>query len=121
MPIVAWYMLSKESYMNRVIRDVFPTAQRNQLQSCLPAKPPPTYHSALRETPICSLISHLVPHALGAITHLNFFKGLLYEPAAACAILSADFVRLMSDWRMSEIVYSRTEWADLTPDLRSVA
>lgn len=25
MPIVAWYMLSKESYMKRVIRDVFPT------------------------------------------------------------------------------------------------
>jgi hypothetical protein len=26
MPIVAWYMLSKESYIKRVIRDVFPTA-----------------------------------------------------------------------------------------------
>ena len=26
MPIVAWYMLSKESYMKRVIREVFPTA-----------------------------------------------------------------------------------------------
>jgi hypothetical protein len=25
MPIVAWYMLSKESYMNRVMRDVLPT------------------------------------------------------------------------------------------------
>jgi hypothetical protein len=25
MPIVAWYMLSKESYMNLVISDVFPT------------------------------------------------------------------------------------------------
>jgi hypothetical protein len=25
MPIVAWYMLSKESYMKRVISDVFPT------------------------------------------------------------------------------------------------
>lgn len=25
MPIVAWYMLSKESYMNRVIKDVLPT------------------------------------------------------------------------------------------------
>jgi hypothetical protein len=25
MPIVAWYMLSKESYMNRVIKEVFPT------------------------------------------------------------------------------------------------
>ena len=25
MPIVAWYMLSKESYMKRVIREVLPT------------------------------------------------------------------------------------------------
>jgi hypothetical protein len=25
MPIVAWYVLSKESYMNRVIKDVLPT------------------------------------------------------------------------------------------------
>lgn len=25
MPIVAWYMLSKESYMNRVIKEVLPT------------------------------------------------------------------------------------------------
>jgi hypothetical protein len=25
MPIVAWYMLSNESYMNLVIRDVLPT------------------------------------------------------------------------------------------------
>lgn len=27
MPMVAWYMLSKESYMKRVISDVFPTAR----------------------------------------------------------------------------------------------
>lgn len=26
MPIVAWYVLSNESYMNRVINDVLPTA-----------------------------------------------------------------------------------------------
>lgn len=26
MPIVAWYVLSKLSYMNRVMREVFPTA-----------------------------------------------------------------------------------------------
>lgn len=25
MPMVAWYVLSKESYMKRVIRDVLPT------------------------------------------------------------------------------------------------
>lgn len=27
MPMVAWYMLSKESYMNRVIREVLPTGE----------------------------------------------------------------------------------------------
>ena len=27
MPMVAWYMLSKESYMKRVIRDVLPTGE----------------------------------------------------------------------------------------------
>lgn len=26
MPMVAWYMLSNESYMKRVMSDVFPTA-----------------------------------------------------------------------------------------------
>jgi hypothetical protein len=26
-PIVAWYVLSNESYINLVIRDVFPTAK----------------------------------------------------------------------------------------------
>ena len=30
MPIVAWYMLSKESYINRVIREVLPTACTHQ-------------------------------------------------------------------------------------------
>lgn len=32
MPIVAWYMLSNESYMNRVIRDVLPTVVSCQLR-----------------------------------------------------------------------------------------
>lgn len=27
MPMVAWYMLSKESYMNLVMREVFPTIE----------------------------------------------------------------------------------------------
>lgn len=29
MPIVAWYMLSNESYINLVMRDVFPTVGVN--------------------------------------------------------------------------------------------
>lgn len=31
MPIVAWYMLSKESYMKRVIREVLPTRREGSL------------------------------------------------------------------------------------------
>jgi hypothetical protein len=30
MPMVAWYMLSNESYMNRVIREVLPTESVRQ-------------------------------------------------------------------------------------------
>lgn len=33
MPIVAWYMLSNESYMKRVIRDVLPTALLKMVES----------------------------------------------------------------------------------------
>lgn len=29
-PIVAWYVLSNESYINLVIRDVFPTAKMSE-------------------------------------------------------------------------------------------
>jgi hypothetical protein len=59
MPIVAWYILSKESYMNRVIRDVLPTVVivvsdvglgrvRNRSS---------TYRSALLGTPAYKAIS----------------------------------------------------------------
>lgn len=30
MPMVAWYMLSNESYMKRVMRDVLPTIRRQK-------------------------------------------------------------------------------------------
>ena len=32
MPMVAWYILSNESYMKRVIRDVLPTMQLKENQ-----------------------------------------------------------------------------------------
>lgn len=34
-PIVAWYMLSKESYMKRVIKEVLPTAKNEVQQESL--------------------------------------------------------------------------------------
>ena len=33
MPIVAWYMLSKESYIKRVIKDVLPTKEETIIKS----------------------------------------------------------------------------------------
>jgi hypothetical protein len=37
MPIVAWYVLSKESYMNRVMSDVFPTKLTQTYQHAIGA------------------------------------------------------------------------------------
>lgn len=58
MPIVAWYMLSKESYMKRVMSDVFPTAHvvknhegQRQEQKCDP------YRFAPPERPACAFTS----------------------------------------------------------------
>ena len=53
MPIVAWYMLSNESYINRVIREVLPTAK----MSCISMKHSTSgglqsYHFARPEIPI---------------------------------------------------------------------
>lgn len=56
MPIVAWYMLSNESYMNLVIRDVFPTVARDHEQQHIHRVMPnfgvqQTYRSVPLETP----------------------------------------------------------------------
>jgi len=40
MPMVAWYVLSNESYMKRVIKDVFPTVATT-LAFASPVIPPP--------------------------------------------------------------------------------
>jgi hypothetical protein len=44
MPIVAWYVLSNESYMKRVINDVFPTVAAKL------AFPPPVNKTFLRKS-----------------------------------------------------------------------
>lgn len=63
MPIVAWYMLSKESYMNRVIKEVLPTVTSIMLvRSCSQTSGQQsegivrgtTYHFALPRRPTCS-------------------------------------------------------------------
>lgn len=77
MPIVAWYMLSKESYMNRVIKDVFPTAHDRQHSLPLFAFQCIAYHFVLQETPAYSKVSHIPLHTMSANAYLNFFSGLL--------------------------------------------
>jgi hypothetical protein len=54
MPMVAWYVLSNESYMKRVINDVFPTVAVKlafTLFIATSTSPKTTYHSARPKTP----------------------------------------------------------------------
>ena len=69
MPIVAWYVLSKESYMKRVIRDVFPTI--HTCQQCM----------GVEEE------GDSIPDCSPKKTSLNFLSGFVYEPTA-CAIVA---------------------------------
>ena len=61
-PMVAWYVLSNESYMNLVIRDVFPTARpcqkplsKGRIEAIQDA-----YHSVLPKTPTYHSISNQI-------------------------------------------------------------
>jgi len=97
-------MLSKESYMKRVISDVLPTASvmvsdyllrrgagaRSQLFHVCTA----TYHSVHRGRLICAFASQikLVLSAMSqdnswSATYLNFFNGALYDDPPACDML----------------------------------
>jgi len=80
MPIVAWYMLSNESYMNRVMSEVLPTL-------CSPRNT-----SLHRQT---SADRNPLPSSRVGIIYLNFFNGLLYPPAAVCAILDVCVICVM--------------------------
>lgn len=91
MPMVAWYMLSKESYMKRVMSDVFPTAHtvRNFEGHHREAKRDP-YRFVRRGRPACSCqyatASPRPESRLPLGPYLNFFSGALYDPPA-CAIV----------------------------------
>ena len=73
MPMVAWYMLSNESYMNRVIKDVLPTTKQCSGQivaqrECFIAVGWILYmHTALlsqKDKPVAILFSKAVQHEL---------------------------------------------------------
>ena len=91
MPIVAWYILSKESYMKRVIKDVLPTTERN-VQSATELLRFRTRLTALfaqeNEPTILSYIAQNTGRQQSG-THLNFFKGFEYEPTAVCDAIVA--------------------------------
>ncbi len=81
MPMVAWYMLSKESYMKRVIRDVLPTVMMSERlveawKSGLRCHP---YHFARLRRPVCrSGVLELfasVKDGQAGKAYLNFFRG----------------------------------------------
>jgi hypothetical protein len=91
MPMVAWYVLSNESYMKRVIKDVLPTAQSHQyfrLELVSLVK--------VNRIPLCSpkntslqRISIQRPTFTAAgNAHLNFFSGFEYPD---CAIVKECF------------------------------
>lgn len=95
MPMVAWYMLSNESYMNRVMRDVLPTvggsralaeAIEGKRRGIEASKGSGAYHFVRRGIQAYAHVSfHLAqpsPCSVGA-AHLNFFSGLEYVPTDA--------------------------------------
>ena len=102
MPMVAWYMLSNESYMKRVMSDVLPTVNHAWLASSAlrrrpaPGTGPPTALLPKKDQPVpkVSIVGRraaLLEHA-----YLNFFSGLLYDPPApACAMV---VVKAVVDW-----------------------
>jgi hypothetical protein len=102
MPIVAWYVLSNESYMKRVMSDVLPTVVINQCwclsgghacPHCLYGGKMPTTLFAEEDQPVG--ISRQAPSpTLTVSTHLNFFSGFEYPD---CAIVEVDGWRTV--WR----------------------
>ena len=102
MPMVAWYMLSNESYMNRVISEVLPTTCRGSVGAIAPAAACDGLTALLpKEDESAPVVSRsLLKHraTLGE-AHLNFFNGFEYEPTADCAMLSGVEA---ADWRTGE-------------------
>ena len=79
MPIVAWYMLSNESYINRVMRDVLPTS--DLIQQRLNRR---SMATDLENVPLCSPRKTNLRNELsirsysergGVRPYLNFFSG----------------------------------------------
>jgi hypothetical protein len=93
MPIVAWYMLSNESYMKRVMSDVLPTVAHvclaNMALGCrLPGAGPHTALFPEKDEPAPEVSNMSSRKALLDCPYLNFFSGLLYDPPApACAMV----------------------------------
>lgn len=61
MPIVAWYMLSNESYMNRVIKEVFPTVDAiSTIAFQILLNRQVAYHSVPPKTPVYLRLVHML-------------------------------------------------------------
>jgi hypothetical protein len=93
MPMVAWYVLSNESYMKRVMRDVLPTVAlrvSTLLYSTEHLFKAMGMRTALFTQEDQSVQYHQHPsptHAQSRQTHLNFLSGFEYPD---CAIVSTN-------------------------------
>jgi hypothetical protein len=95
MPMVAWYMLSKESYMNRVIRDVFPTVSSHGQLSSGACR---GWQRANRTTLFAEEDQSARYCQVSGIdrdgfqqAYLNFLSGLLYDPPAPAEAMLDEF------------------------------
>jgi hypothetical protein len=91
MPIVAWYVLSNESYMKRVIKEVLPTVfvVRIAIRASVFLHEIHGWHLRLgiviplcspKKTSLQSVSNRQRQQRKVGTTHLNFFKGFEYEP-----------------------------------------
>jgi len=94
MPIVAWYWLSNESYMNLVIKDVLPTGTAVNTKpagfmyrSCAVY----TYHFVPLKKQVWTMSgqrSFRSDNSQAIVSaYLNFFRGFEYDPTLDCVAM----------------------------------
>ena len=92
MPMVAWYVLSNESYMKRVIRDVLPTVEVSEHFVSAGARIEWERHTTLFAQEYKHTEHQYTSSTFAAedSTYLNFLSGFEYP---ACAIVNKDLPR----------------------------
>jgi hypothetical protein len=98
MPIVAWYMLSKESYMNRVIKEVLPTL-------CSPRNTSLNFFKGLLyEPPACAMFAVVWSRSvsLAGTVYVTAVKAKRYRLSegirSCCYVLVLAMQRKIKEW-----------------------